>query len=367
MDNTKKRLLFIIGTRPEAIKTIPVFLESKKCRLFETRLLVSGQHKDLMDSVLVDFGLVPDFSLSGMASSYGMGHTLGLLNQYINKAIDSYQPNLILVHGDTLTAYAGGILGFLKGIPVAHIESGLRTHDIYSPFPEEFFRLSVDRISSIHFCPTYQNYENLLKENLSKYAVVTGNTGIDALRIIIEDHKKLAFSNRPTIVVTAHRRESFGHPLNNVFLAINYLAKTYSEFDFYLPLHPNPMVHESASLLDLNLTNIIVEKPQSYKDFSVKLANSFMIITDSGGIQEEASYLGKPLLILRDKTERPEVLDSNRAVLVGTNKDKIIDTFERVINDRSLLNQMSMPSTIFGDGYASKVILEEIVKHFSGS
>jgi len=359
------RILFIVGTRPEAIKTLPVLMESKNHSNLESKLLLSGQHKDLVDSVLEDFNLIQDYTITLPDEGLEMSDKLSYLLKEIKLVVKEFNPSMVIVHGDTLTAYASSLLAFFMNIPVSHIESGLRTYDIYSPYPEEYFRLSIDRISTLMFCPTTKNFENLLRENNIGTAIITGNTGIDALRIIIEDNTKLTANKRRKIVVTAHRRESFGQPLNNVFLAINHLAKGYSEIDFYLPLHPNPMVQESASLLDLNLSNIIVEKPQSYKDFSVTLANSFLIMTDSGGIQEEASYLGKPLLILRDKTERPEVLESNGAILVGTDKDKIIDTFERVINDQSLLNKMSRPSTIFGDGYASKVILEEIVNYFS--
>jgi UDP-N-acetylglucosamine 2-epimerase (non-hydrolysing) len=360
MENRKK-LLFIVGTRPEAIKTIPVFFEAKKYNNFDSRLLVSGQHKELMDSVLEDFEVKADYTLVDSNDKHGLLNTLTRLTVEIEHIIIDFLPDLVFVHGDTLTAYVASLVCFFKRIPIAHIESGLRTNDVYSPYPEEFFRVSIDRVSTLYYCPTIENLRNLHKEGIGTSAIVTGNTGIDALHYMISNSKLTqTIQDRPIVLITAHRRESFGLPLNNVFSAINQLAKTYPEFDFFIPLHPNPIVKESANVLDNDLKNIIVTSPQSYKQFSQLMSQSFIIMTDSGGIQEEAVFLGKPLIILRDKTERPEVISSNHAILAGTNKEIIINSFKSIVINDLLRKSMTKSSQVFGNGFASKIIMESV-------
>lgn len=363
-NSNKKKLLFIVGTRPEAIKTIPVYFEAKKNVNFETRLLVSGQHKELMDSVLEDFEVNADYTLVDSNDKHGLLNTFTRLTVEIEEIINEFLPDLVFVHGDTLTAYVGSLVCFFKRIPIAHIESGLRTYDMYSPYPEEFFRVSIDRVSGLYFCPTKQNMKNLLREGIEKNVVITGNTGIDALRIILDKYNRNTSSAKikPYVLVTAHRRESFGVPLENIFMAINHLAVKYRELDFYIPLHPNPLVIESAKQLDSSLSNIIVDIPQSYKDFAQKLSKAYIVMTDSGGIQEEAAYLGKPLIILREKTERPEVLTSNNALLVGTEIRRIIESFESIIDDQSVYDRMSNSSKVFGTGYASQIIIHKVIE-----
>ena len=357
----KKKLLFIVGTRPEAIKTIPVYFEAKKNVNFETRLLVSGQHKELMDSVLEDFEVNADYTLVDSNDKHGLLNTLTRLTVEIEEIINEFLPDLVFVHGDTLTAYVGSLVCFFKRIPIAHIESGLRTNDVYSPYPEEFFRVSIDRVSTLYYCPTSENIRNLHKEGIGSTAIVTGNTGIDALHYMITNSKiKQDNQERPIVLITAHRRESFGLPLNNIFSAINQLAKTYPKLDFLIPLHPNPVVKESAQVLDKDLKNIILSSPMSYKQFSLLMSKSFIIMTDSGGIQEEAVFLGKPLIILRDKTERPEVISSNHAILAGTNKEIIIDSFNSIMNNDLLRESMTKSSQVFGNGFASNIIMDSV-------
>ena len=356
-----KKLLFLVGTRPEAIKTIPVYFEAKKYRDYDSRLLVSGQHKELIDSVLDDFEVNADYTLLESNDKQSLLNTLSRLTVEIDQIINEFLPDLVFVHGDTLTAYVGSLVSFLKRIPIAHIESGLRTNDIYSPYPEEFFRVSIDRVSTLYYCPTSANLSNLHKEGIGSTAIVTGNTGIDALNYMITNSKlKQVIQERPFVLITTHRRESFGLPLTNVFNAINQLARMYPELDFFIPLHPNPVVKESAQVLDKDLKNIILSSPISYKQFSLLMSKSFIIMTDSGGIQEEAVFLGKPLIILRDKTERPEVISSNHAILAGTNIEVIIDSFNSIMENDVLRESMSISSQVFGNGFASKIIMDSV-------
>jgi UDP-N-acetylglucosamine 2-epimerase (non-hydrolysing) len=353
-----KKLLFAVGTRPEAIKTIPVYLESINRKKFESKLLITGQHKELIDDVLDSFNIVPDFRLSDNSDIEGLIGTMRRLLKEIQDLITDYKPDLIFVHGDTLTAYVTSIVAFFSGVKLAHIESGLRTFDVKSPFPEEFFRVSIDKISDYHFCPTEMNLKNLMNEVKPKNYLITGNTGIDALRLMKDMNQSTSSKNRDYVLVTAHRRESFGEPLKNVFMTVNQLASDNTDIDFILPIHPNPMVILASRELNHNASNIIITKPHNYKDFTKLLMGARLIMTDSGGIQEEASYLGIPILILRDKTERQELLESSQAVLVGTNPSKIISGFVKLINLEYTMPNEAKGSNIFGDGYASKRIID---------
>jgi len=357
------KILLIIGTRPEAIKSIPVYLELKENEFIDTRILHSGQHADLVDEVFVDFEIKPHYSFFQKSSS-SIGVALSNIMECVDQVLIDYCPDLVIVHGDTLTAYSASLSSYFRKIPIAHIESGLRTNDIFSPYPEEFFRISIDRLSTLLFCPTKQNLDNLSLEGIVENALVTGNTGIDALRIINErNHGDLIFT-KPTVLITIHRRESFGNPIKNMFSSINLLASKYPDFDFYIPLHPNPQVQAASRLLDKSLNNIIIDKPQPYKYFSRILKESYLVLSDSGGIQEETSFLGKPLIILRDKTERQEVLESNFALLVGTDVTKIIKAFDEIVNNKFLYEKMSKSSDVFGHGYASKIITQVITNYF---
>ena len=324
-----KSVAIIIGTRPEAIKLIPVFLEIKKYNFIRISLIFTGQHKEMVEDLFLIFDIKPDFNLKIMKENQTLEYVLTKSILEIGKLLDDIKPDCIIVQGDTTTAMAGSLSAFYRKIKIAHVEAGLRTGNIYSPFPEEVNRKIITNIAHFNFCPTERAKNNLLKEHVDEKSIyVTGNTVIDSLFLTMKksNNLKLSYDHRNKLVlITAHRRENFGQPLKNLCEAILHLRDNYNDLEFLYPVHFNPYVRSIVYPLLENQERIHLTDPLNYVEFCHVMARSYIILSDSGGIQEEAPSLGKPILIFRDTTERPEVVEAGAGILVGIEKKTIIE------------------------------------------
>jgi UDP-N-acetylglucosamine 2-epimerase (non-hydrolysing) len=362
----KKKFLFILGTRPEVIKLAPVFLECQNRPEIEVELLHTGQHKEMAEDMLNIFNIKPNYNLSVMSHN----QTLFTLTTKIMAGLEKIVPNnnydMIFVQGDTTSVFLGALAGFYCKIPVAHVEAGLRTDNRYSPFPEEINRRLTSPLTSLHFAPTERAKKKLLLENTpEKDIYVTGNTVIDALLWNLnrpyeapDSLKDIFASEKKLILVTAHRRENFGDPHKNVFDAIKHLCNQHEDIEFLFPVHPNPNVRAKVAESLGNNPRIHLTAPLGYLDFTQAMKKSHIILSDSGGVQEEAPTLKKPLLVLRESTERPEGIDSGALKLVGTNKDLIIEETNRLLTDPDYYQSMTKNPNPYGDGKASKRIID---------
>ena len=368
----KKKILIVFGTRPEAIKMAPVYKQFQLFQdFFETRICVTAQHREMLDQVLLFFNLIPDYDLNLMKPGQNLHELtssviIGLKDVYLD-----FNPNFVLVHGDTTTSFAASLAAFYLGIKVAHIEAGLRTHDKWSPFPEEINRQLTSRIADFHFAPTISAKENLLKEGVGlNQIIVTGNTVIDALFMATaklatyEDQeiislKKIVNDKRRLILVTGHRRENFGDGFIEICEALLELAISNPEIDIIYPVHLNPNVLEPVHEILGKQANIYLIEPLAYPAFVWLMHKSYIIITDSGGIQEEAPSLGKPVLVMRNTTERPEAVEAGVVKLVGTNRVKIVEEAIKLLNDRVHYLSMSSAENPYGKGIASQLIVEK--------
>ncbi len=358
-----KKVMVVFGTRPEAIKMCPLVLELKSRDDMHVTLCVTGQHREMLDQVLNAFNVVPDYDLSIMKDKQTLFDvTINILDG-LKTVLSTERPDVVLVHGDTSTTFVTALACFYLQIPVGHVEAGLRTYNIYSPYPEEFNRQAVSIISSFNFAPTEKSKENLLREGRDPSSVyVTGNTAIDALRTTVKSdytHPELEWAKgKRLIIITAHRRENLGEPMHHMFRAIRKIIDEHEDVCAIYPIHMNPSVREAANaeLGDCDKVHII--EPLEVVDFHNFLAASYMIITDSGGIQEEAPSLGKPVLVMRDTTERPEGIDAGTLKLVGTNEDTIYTAFKELLTNKELYRKMSMASNPYGDGLACKRIAD---------
>ena len=357
-----KKIMLVFGTRPEAIKMCPLVNELKRRNMI-TKICVSGQHRQMLDQVLEAFDVRPDYDLSIMNSNQSLFDiTIGILCN-IKEVIENETPDIVLVHGDTSTAFVTALACFYLNIPVGHVESGLRTYNINSPYPEEFNRQAVDIISKYYFCPTELSKKNLLKEGKPKESIyVTGNTGIDALRTtIIENynHPELEWSSdNKLVLLTAHRRENLGEPMRNIFRAIRRILDAKLGVKIIYPIHMNPIVRKIAQEELENYENIHIIEPLKVIDFHNFIARSYLILTDSGGIQEEASALGRPVLVMRDTTERTEGIYSGNIKLVGANEDVIFNESKRLLSNKEEYLKMCKSLNPYGDGFASKRIAD---------
>ncbi|MBE6413516.1 MAG: UDP-N-acetylglucosamine 2-epimerase (non-hydrolyzing) [Verrucomicrobiaceae bacterium] len=352
-----KTILIVFGTRPEAIKMCPLVNELKERRTVNVKVCVSGQHREMLDSVLRVFNVVPDYDLSIMKSSQTLFDITTNILSKIKNVLDDCSPDVVLVHGDTTTTFATALACFYAQIPVGHVEAGLRTYNVYSPYPEEFNRQAVSIISEYNFAPTQLAKENLLKEGKRADCIyVTGNTAIDALKTTINPnytHKDLDWcKDSKLIMITAHRRENLGQPMRNMFRAIRRVMNEHLDVKAIYPIHMNPMVREIAREELGECDRIKIIEPLDVVDFHNFLAQSYMILTDSGGVQEEAPSLGKPVLVMRDTTERPEGIKAGTLKLVGTNEDCIYKNFKILLEDKQAYDRMSVASNPYGDGYA---------------
>lgn len=358
-----KKIMLIFGTRPEAIKMCPLVNELKTRKSIKSIVCVTGQHRQMLDQVLEAFGVVPDYNLAIMKDKQTLFDITGNILNGIGKILDETMPDVVLVHGDTSTTFAAALACFYKRIPVGHIEAGLRTYDIYSPYPEEFNRRAVGIISEYNFAPTENSKENLIREGKAPNQIyITGNTAIDALKTTVRDdytHPELEWAaDSRLIIITAHRRENLGNPMHNMFRAIRRIMNEYSDLKAIYPIHMNPIVRSAANEELGGCERIHIIEPLDVLDFHNFLARSYMILTDSGGIQEEAPSLGKPVLVMRDSTERPEGVKAGTLRLVGTDEDSIYNNFKLLLENKEAYNAMAKACNPYGDGYACKRIAD---------
>lgn len=358
-----KKIMLVFGTRPEAIKMCPLVNELKSRETIETIVCVTGQHRKMLDQVLDVFQVIPDYDLSIMKNRQTLFDvTVNILNK-IKIILEKEKPDVVLVHGDTSTTFVTALACFYMRIPIGHVEAGLRTGDIYSPYPEEFNRQAVSIISRYNFAPTELSRQNLLKEGKNPDSIyVTGNTAIDALKTTVQEnytHPELSWArDSKLIMITAHRRENLGEPMVHMFRAIRRAMDEYSNIKAIYPIHMNPVVRDIAYSILGNEKRIRIIEPLDVLDFHNFLNRSYLILTDSGGIQEEAPSLGKPVLVMRDTTERPEGIAAGTLKLVGTDEEMIYQNFKMLLEDEEIYNKMSNASNPYGDGMASKRIAD---------
>ncbi len=372
-----KKILIVFGTRPEAIKMAPLIKELQKHKSFNAKVCVTAQHRQMLDQVLEFFGIEPDFDLDIMKENQDLYDVTTEVLYGMKKVLNEFKPNIVLVHGDTTTTMAASLAAFYRKIVVGHVEAGLRTCNLYSPWPEEANRQITGVLANYHFAPTKTSKDNLLKENKEeKNIIVTGNTVIDAIflalsqiknnkslenKIINEIERKIPnfdIQKSKFILVTGHRRENFGQRFINICKALKTLAINNPTIDIIYPVHLNPNVQQPVKKILSNIPNIHLLEPLQYEQFIYMMDKSFFIITDSGGVQEEAPSLGKPVLVMRDTTERPEAVEARTVKLVGTDKEKIIEEAQKLIDNKIEYEKMSRAHNPYGDGKASKRIVE---------
>lgn len=364
----KKKIMLVFGTRPEAIKMAPLVKELEKHAEFETVVTVTAQHREMLDMVLELFEIVPDYDLNIMKRGQDLFDiTISVLDG-LRTVLKQCRPDLMLVHGDTTTTMAATLAGFYEGIPVGHVEAGLRTDNKLSPWPEEVNRRITDVVADYYFAPTEVNYDNLRKENVpAEKIVITGNTVIDALKMAVAKDCDLAALGlgdldpaKKLILMTCHRRENWGEPMERIFAAVARLAAERQDAEIVFPVHKNPLVREIAQKHLADKSNVRLIEPLDYHPFSAMMAKAYLVLTDSGGIQEEAPSLGKPVLVMRDTTERPEAVAAGTVKLVGTDGETLYREAVRLLDDEEAYRVMSETANPYGDGTASCRICEYI-------
>ena len=356
-----KKIMVVFGTRPEAIKMCPLVNELKRRKSLEVVVCVTGQHRKMLEQVLDAFNVVPDYDLSIMKDNQTLFDVTVNILERIQTVIEMEKPDVVLVHGDTSTTFSTALACFYMQIPVGHVEAGLRTYNIYSPYPEEFNRQAVGIISRYNFAPTENSKNNLLKEGKNPETIyVTGNTAIDALKTTVRadyTHPELEWAkDSRLIMITAHRRENLGEPMENMFRAIKRVMDAHPDVKAIYPIHMNPIVRKTADNILGNFDRIRIIEPLDVVDFHNFMSRSYLILTDSGGIQEEAPSLGKPVLVMRDTTERPEGVEAGTLKIVGTDEQTIFNEFNKLLEDKSEYEKMSKASNPYGDGFACKYI-----------
>lgn len=358
-----KTVMLVFGTRPEAIKMCPLVNELKTRETIQTVVCVTGQHRQMLDQVLDAFGVIPDYDLSIMKDKQTLFDITTNILTRIKEVLEDVKPDVVLVHGDTSTTFVTALACFYLQIPVGHVEAGLRTYNIYSPYPEEFNRQAVSILSKYNFAPTELSKANLLKEGKAENSIyITGNTAIDALKTTVRpdySHAELEWAEGSRLImITAHRRENQGTPMHNMFRAIRRVMEEHPDVKAIYPIHMNPVVRKAAEEELGDCDRIRIIEPLEVLDFHNFLARSYMILTDSGGIQEEAPSLGKPVLVMRDTTERPEGIQAGTLKLVGTDEEVIYRNFKLLLEDQSAYDAMSNASNPYGDGFACKRIAD---------
>ena len=362
-----KKVMVVFGTRPEAIKMCPLVMELKKRKSLETVVCVTGQHREMLDQVLRAFDVEPDYDLSIMKQGQTLFDVTVNILERIRAVLEEVAPDVVLVHGDTSTTFVTALACFYMQIPVGHVEAGLRTYNIASPYPEEFNRQAVSIVARYNFAPTETSKANLLREGRDPSTIfVTGNTAIDALRTTVKDdytHPELeAVKGSRLILITAHRRENLGAPMHSMFRAIRRIVDEHPDVRAIYPIHMNPVVRQAAAEELGGCGRIRIIEPLEVLDFHNFMARSYMILTDSGGIQEEAPSLGKPVLVMRDTTERPEGIAAGTLKLVGTDEDVIYENFKLLLEDRNEYEKMAKASNPYGDGHACERIADVLEK-----
>ena len=368
------KILTVIGTRPEAIKMAPLIHALKDSSRFNSRICVTAQHRQMLDCVLSSFEIVPDYDLNIMSSKQSLDDVTIKILSFMGPILDEFQPDLVLVHGDTTTTFSAALSAYYRQIPVGHVEAGLRTGNIYSPWPEEGNRRLVSSIASLYFTPTETAKNNLILENIPEERIkITGNTVIDSLfwvrdkiyrdeglRKRLSSQYTMLNSDKRVILVTGHRRENFGAGIEGICKALKRIALNFQDCQIIYPAHPNPNIQEPINRLLNGVKNIYLIAPQDYFSFVYLMMQSTIILTDSGGIQEEAPSLGKPVLIMRNTTERPELVSAGAGKLVGTDPDVIFNEVAGLLNDYLLYESMSNSHNPYGDGTASKKIFDSL-------
>ena len=366
------KVMSIFGTRPEAIKMAPLVKELEKRENIESIVCVTAQHREMLDQVLETFDIKPDYDLNIMKQGQTLGDVTTRALTGLEDVIKEARPDIVLVHGDTTTTFAGALAAFYNQVAIGHVEAGLRTDNKYSPYPEEMNRQMVDRLSDMYFAPTEISKNNLLKENIDESKIyITGNTAIDAMSTTVDKnytHKELEWikPGERMILLTAHRRENLGEPMRHIFRAIKRIVDEFDDVKVIYPIHMNPKVREVANEVFDGDDKVKLIEPLEVFDFHNFQNKSYIILTDSGGIQEEAPSLGKPVLVLRDTTERPEGISAGTLKLVGTDEDIIYEETKRLLTDSKEYERMSKASNPYGDGNASERIVDAIVEYFSG-
>ena len=362
-EHDKRKVMLVFGTRPEAIKMCPLVNELKTRENLQTVVCVTGQHRQMLDQVLETFQVIPDYDLSIMKERQTLFDvTTNILNRF-KEVLEIEKPDVVLVHGDTSTTFVTALTCFYLQIPVGHVEAGLRTYNIYSPYPEEFNRQAVSIIASYNFAPTELSRQNLIQEGKKPESIyVTGNTAIDALKTTVRNdyrHEQLDWAEGSRLImITAHRRENLGEPMKHMFRAIRRVCDEHPDVKAIYPIHMNPVVRETANAILGGDERIRIIEPLDVLDFHNFLAHSYMILTDSGGLQEEAPSFGKPVLVMRDTTERPEGIAAGTLKLVGTEEETIYYAFKQLLEDKDEYERMSKASNPYGDGFACKRIAD---------
>lgn len=368
---TRLKVMSVFGTRPEAIKMAPLVLELKRRPELESIVCVTAQHREMLDSVLREFDIRPEHDLNIMQSGQSLADITSRVLRGMGPVYEQEKPGLVLVHGDTTTTFAAALAAFYAHIPVGHVEAGLRTFDRWSPWPEEMNRRMTGQLSSFHFAPTQRNAENLRRENVEGSVWVTGNTVIDALRYTASGEGfsrpelgDIDYVNHRVVTLTCHRRENYGKPMRNIFEAVRNTAKRFPDVIFVYPVHLSPVVRQAAGELLSGLPNVKLIEPLDAVDMHRLMAKSYMVMTDSGGLQEEAPALGKPVLVLRRETERPEAVEAGTVVLAGTEREKIELLAAKLLTDRAEYEKMARAVNPYGDGRACPRIADAICYAF---
>lgn len=369
----KIRVMTVFGTRPEAIKMAPLAIELKKNPMIEDIVCVTAQHRQMLDQVLDIFKIKPDYDLDIMKERQTLVGITARVLEGLDAVLKEAKPDIVLVHGDTTTSFVGALAAFYNQIPVGHVEAGLRTYDIYSPFPEEMNRCMTGRIAEMNFSPTVKNKENLLKENVNPDSIyITGNTVIDAMKTTVQEDfvfgtdilNKIDYKNKRVITMTAHRRENLGKPLENICNAVAELVEKYEDIEVVYPVHLNPAVRETVFSILSKYDRVHLIEPVNVDELHNLMARSYMIMTDSGGIQEEAPSLAKPVLVLRKETERPEAVEAGTVKIAGVDKDIIFKMACDLMDCKESYDKMAKAANPYGDGNASQRIVEAILYHF---
>ena len=361
------KVVIVFGTRPEAIKMCPVIREVQKNQNLICRVCVTGQHREMLQQVLEVFRVKPDYDLQIMRDKQTLYDITNAVMEGIRDTIKREKPDIVLVHGDTTTTFAAALACFYEQVPIGHVEAGLRTYDLHAPYPEEFNRQAVDLISELYFAPTQYAKENLLREGKKEESIyVTGNTAIDALRTTVMPdyhHELIDWAGESRmLLLTAHRRENWGGPLENIFEAVRSAVERHSDITVVYPVHKNPVVRETACRILGGHERIRLTEPLNVIDFHNIIARAYLILTDSGGIQEEAPALGKPVLVLRDTTERPEGVEAGTLKLTGTKRDSIEENIDILLSNPKVYAGMSEARNPYGDGHASERIVQSIIE-----
>lgn len=366
------KILSVFGTRPEAIKMAPLVKEFEKNVAFESLVCVTAQHRDMLDMVLSFFEIIPDWDLNIMKKSQTLPYITATIIEKLSEVLAECKPDIILVHGDTSTSFVAALAGFYMQIPVGHVEAGLRSFNKYSPFPEEVNRVLTGHIANLHFAPTKTAKQNLLRENITQDIYVTGNTVIDALKYTVKQKyifeedilNTIDYNNKRIVLLTAHRRENLGEPMQHICSAVKRLAKRFDDVEFVFPVHKNPAVRETVFSRLSDTKGVHLIDPIHVLDMHNLMARSHLILTDSGGLQEEAPALHKPVLVLRTETERPEAIECGGALLLGTDEENIVDMVSSLLEDENRYYAMKNIENPYGDGNACTRIASHIENWF---